>query len=99
MGDICKYSHISDNYFPVKSFLVFPWESGRVVTTNQVWASPGAAIQCWEIFKILVISERSPQLFQIISEVKMGAMDSEEEAWAEVTFLISFFLTRLSPIY
>ena len=55
MGDICKYFHISDNYFPVKSFLVFPWESGRVVTTNQVWASPGAAIQCWEIFKILVI--------------------------------------------
>ena len=32
-------------------------------------------------------SERSPQLFQIISEVKMGAVDSEEEDWAEVTFL------------
>ena len=79
MGDICKYSHISDNYFPVKSFLVFPWESGRVVTTNQVWASPGAAIQCWEIFKILVIREESPIVSDNISEVKMAAVESEEE--------------------
>ena len=78
--DIFKYFHISDNYFPVKSFLVSPWESGRVVTTNQVWASPGAsAIQCWEIFKILVIREESSIVSDNISEVKMAAVESEEE--------------------
>ena len=41
-----KFANISDNYFCVRSFLVFPRESGRVVTTNQVCASPGATIQC-----------------------------------------------------
>ena len=53
--DICKYFHISDNYFPVKSFLVSP---GRVAELSQLircGCPQGQPYQCWQIFKILVI--------------------------------------------
>ena len=66
--------------FSCQKFFGFPWESGRVVTTNQVWVSPGATLPVLADFQDIGHQKRGgrcPRLFQIISEVKMGVVESE----------------------
>ena len=68
-----KFANISDNYFCVRSFLVFPRESGRVVTTNQVLCSQGAEdIQWREIFKILVVISYSRNVTDLLTLILLS---------------------------